>query len=99
MKTTCEIKQIWQIVIIFLNNIRRTFFKVSIDGNTRTQILSELKELRNVSELLSTLEMEIGFLSTAGGDPERKVCDYLKNILLLGDGKSNLRSKKVVNFS
>ena len=71
---------------------------MSIDGNTRTQILSELKELRNVSELLSTLEMAIGFLSTTGGDPETKVYDYLKN-LLLGDGKSNLRSKKVGNYS
>ena len=98
MKTTCEIKQFWWIVII-LNNICRSFFKVSIDGNTRTQILSELKKLRNVSELLSTLEMAIGFLSTTGGDPETKVYDYLKNLLLLGDGKSNLRSKKVGNYS
>ena len=52
-----------------------------------------------MSELLSTLEMAIGFLSTAGGDPKTKVCDYLKNLLLLGDGKSNLRSKMVGNFS
>ena len=52
-----------------------------------------------MSELLSTLEMAIGFLSTAGGDPKTKVCDYLKNLLLLGDGKSNFRSKKVGNFS
>ena len=43
--------------------------------------------------------MAIGFLSTAGGNPKTKVCDYLKNLLLLGDGKSNLRSKKVGNFS
>ena len=52
-----------------------------------------------MSELLSTLEMAIGFLSTVGGDPETKVCNYLKNLLLLSDGKSNLRSKKMGNFS
>ena len=52
-----------------------------------------------MSELLSTLEMAIGFQSTVGGDLETKVCDYLKNLLLLSDGKSNLRSEKMDNFS
>ena len=50
-----------------------------------------------MSDLLLTLEMAIGFLSTTGGTPEMKICDYLKNVLLLGDGKSNLKSKKVGN--
>lgn len=63
----------------------------------RTQILTEMKDLRNVCDLLSTLEMAIGFLSTAGGDPEMKINDYLKTVLLLTDGKSNLKSKKVYN--
>ena len=75
------------------------FFKEPIDGHTRTQILSELKDLRNVSDLLSILEMAVGFLSMAGGDPETKICDYLRNVLRLGDGKSNLKSKKVGNIS
>ncbi|XP_022797655.1 E3 ubiquitin-protein ligase rnf213-alpha-like isoform X3 [Stylophora pistillata] len=74
--------------------LRNKIPQESIDGHIRNQILSELKELRDVSELLSTLEMAIGFLSTAGGDSETKVCDYLKEFLLLGDRKSNLKSKK-----
>lgn len=78
---------------------RVLFFKEPIDGHTRTQILSELKDLGNISDLLSTLEMAIGFLSTAGGDPERKIFDYLKNVLRLSDGKSNLKSKKVCNIA
>lgn len=52
-----------------------------------------------MSDLLSILEMVISFLSTAGGDPETKICDYLKNVHRLGDGKSNLKSKKVGNIS
>lgn len=74
-----------------------SFFKEPIQGHIRTQILSELKDLRDVSDLLSMLEMAIGFLSTAGGNPEMKISDYLKTVLLLSEGKSNLKSKKVGN--
>ena len=77
----------------------RFFFQEPIESRIRTQILSELKDLGNISDLLSTLEMAIGFLSTAGGDPERKIFDYLKNVLHLSDGKSNLKSKKVCNIA
>ena len=75
------------------------FSQEPIESRIRTQILSELKDLGNISDLLSTLEMAIGFLSTAGGDPERKIFDYLKNVLHLSDGKSNLKSKKVCNIA
>ena len=75
------------------------FLQEPIESRIRTQILSELKDLGNISDLLSTLEMAIGFLSTAGGDPERKIFDYLKNVLHLSDGKSNLKSKKICNIS
>lgn len=71
------------------------FPKEPIPGHIRIQILSELKDLRNVYDLLSTLEMAIGFLSTAGGDPEMNINDYFKTVLLLTDGKSNIKSKKV----
>ena len=69
--------------------------KEPIPGHIRAQILSELKDVRNVCELLSTLEMAIGFLSAAGGDPEMKINDYFRTVLLIADGKSNLKSKKV----
>ena len=71
------------------------FLKEPIPGHIRSQILSELKDLRDVSELLSMLEMAIGFLSTAGGNPQMKISDYLKSVLLLSEGKSSLKSKKV----
>jgi len=51
----------------------------------------------DVSDLLSMLELAIGFLSAAGGNPEMKINDYLKTVLLLSEGKSNLKSKKVGN--
>ena len=73
------------------------FLKEPIQGHIRTQILSELKDLRDVSDLLSMLELAISFLSAAGGNPEMKISDYLKTVLLLSGGKSNLKSKKVCN--
>ena len=73
------------------------FLKELIQGHIRTQIISELKDLRDVSDLLSILEMAIGFLSTAGGNREMKISDYLKTVLLLGEGKSSPKSKKVGN--
>lgn len=73
------------------------FLKEPIQGHIRTQILSELKDLRDVSDLLSMLEMAIGFLCRAGGNPEMKISDYLKTVLLLSEGKSSLKSKKVGN--
>ena len=72
-------------------------YKEPIQEHIRTQILSELKDLRDVSDLLSMLEMAIGFLSTVGGNPEMKISDYLKTVLLLSEGKSSLKSKKVGN--
>ena len=50
-----------------------------------------------MSDLLSMLEMAIGFLSRAAGNPEMKISDYLKTVLLLSEGKSSLKSKKVGN--
>ena len=73
------------------------FLKEPIQGHIRTQIQSELKDLRDVSDLLSMLEMAIGFLSKAGGNPEMKISDYLKTVLLLSEGKSSLKCKKVGN--
>ncbi|PFX15559.1 E3 ubiquitin-protein ligase RNF213 [Stylophora pistillata] len=79
---------------VSFDNLRDKIPQEPIDSQTRTQILSDLKDVRDVSDLLSTLEMAVGFLSKAGGNPETKICDYLKHVLRLSDGKSNLKSKK-----
>lgn len=73
------------------------FLKEPIQGHNRTQILSELKDLNDVSDLLSMLEMAIGFLSRTGGNPEMKISYYLKTVLLLSEGKSSPKIKKVGN--
>ena len=73
------------------------FLKEPIQGHIRSQILSELKDLREVSDLRSMLEMAIGFLSRAGGKPEMKISDYFKTVLLLREGKSGAKIKKVGN--
>ena len=74
-----------------------SFFKEPIQWHIRNQILSELKDLRDVSDLLSMLDTAVGFLSRAGGNPQMKISDYLKTVLLLSEGKSSLKSRKVGN--
>ena len=74
-----------------------SFLKEPIQEHIRTQILSELKDLRDVSDVLSMLDMALGFLSTAGGNPQTKITDYLQTVLLLSEGKSSLKSRKVGN--
>lgn len=83
---------------VSFDNLREKIPQEPIDSRSRTQILAELKDLRDVSDLLSTLEMAVGFLSKAGGNPETKICDYLKRVLRLSDGKSSLKSKKAQQF-
>lgn len=73
------------------------FLKEPIQGHNRNQVLSELKDLKDVSDLLSMLEMAIGFLSRTGGNPEMKISYYLKTVLLLSEGKSSPKIKKVGN--
>lgn len=46
---------------------------------------------------MKTLEIAVGFLSTSGGDQEMSIGDYCRGVLLLNEGKSRLKNKKVSN--
>ena len=80
---------------------KRYFFlfipKEPITGHICTQILSEFKDLKDVTDLVKTLEITVGFLSTSGGDPEMSIGDYCRDVLLLNEGKSTQKNKKVFN--
>ena len=44
-------------------------------------IREDLDSLESVSDVLRVLDVVIGFLSSAGGDPEQKVSSYLHDVL------------------
>ena len=82
-------------VVLFVLRFSLACLQEPIPGHTRTQILSELKDLRDVSDVISTLEIVIAFLSSAGGNPEVKLSEYCNDVLQLSNGKASLKSKKV----
>ena len=44
-------------------------------------IRDDLDSLESVSDVLRVLDVVIGFLSSAGGDPEQRVSSYLHDVL------------------
>ena len=79
-----------------------TFFflfipKEPITGQICSQIRSEFKDLKDVTDVIKTLEITVGFLSISGGDPEMSIGDYCRDVLRLSEGKSRQKNKKVVN--
>jgi len=85
------------IIIIYLYHLFLFIPKKPISGHIRTQILSECKDLKDVTDVMKTLEIAVGFLSTSGGDQEMSIGDYCRGVLLLNEGKSRLKNKKVSN--
>ena len=58
------------------------------------QILSELNQLTDVCDVLKSLHIAIGFLSSAGGNPSMSLHDYLHSGLRMTQ-KNGLKSGKV----
>ena len=89
-------QQYWELLheqnVIFFLFIPR---KEPITGHICTQILSEFKDLKDVTDVVKTIEITVGFLSTSGGDPEMSIGDYCRDVLLLNEGKSTPKNKKV----
>ena len=61
------------------------------------QILNELKQLTDICDVLKTLQIAIGFLSSAGGLPSMLISEYLDTGLKLSR-KDGLKSAKVRNI-
>ena len=58
------------------------------------QILNELNQLTDVCDVLKSLHIAIGFLSSAGGDPSMSIHEYLHSGLKM-TLKNGLKSGKV----
>ena len=58
------------------------------------QILNDLNQQSDVCDVLKSLHIAIGFLSSAGGDPRMPLYRYLNSTLKMADTKG-LKSEKV----
>ena len=59
-----------------------------------SQILGEFRSLTDVCDVLTSLDIAIGFLSSTGGSPEKPLKDYLQHVLRMPQ-QNSLRSLKV----
>ena len=71
--------------------------QVELPRVVQHQILSELNQLTDVCDVLKSLHIAIGFLSSAGGDPFMSVHDYLHSGLKMTT-RNGLKSGKAEQF-
>ncbi|XP_028416581.1 E3 ubiquitin-protein ligase RNF213-like [Dendronephthya gigantea] len=71
--------------------------QVELTRPVQDQILNELNQLTDVCDVLKSLHIAIGFLSSAGGDPSMSVFDYLHSGLKM-EVKNGLKSRKAEQF-
>ena len=68
--------------------------QVSLSSAVSRQIISDFRSLTDICDVLSSLDIAIGFLSSTGGPPDMLLNDYLGRVLRMPQQKS-LRSLKV----
>ena len=71
--------------------------KVELSRAVQDQILSEFKQLTDICDVLKSLQIAIGFLSSAGGLQSMLLSEYLHTGLKLSR-KDGLKSAKVRNI-
>ena len=69
------------------------FSQVPLSSAVSRQVLSEFRSLTDICDVLSSLDIAIGFLSSTGGAPERLLSNYLERVLRMQ--QNTLRSLKV----
>lgn len=69
------------------------FSQVPLSSAVSRQVISEFRSLTDICDVLSSLDIAIGFLSSTGGSPERLLSDYLGRVLRMQ--QNTLRSLKV----
>ena len=70
---------------------------MDLSRQVQDQILNELNQLTDVCDVLKSLHIAIGFLSSAGGDPLMSVQEYLHSGLKMAP-ENDLKSAKVNLF-
>ena len=69
------------------------FSQVALSSAVSRQVISEFRSLTDICDVLSSLDIAIGFLSSTGGAPDRLLSNYLGRVLRMQE--NTLRSLKV----
>ena len=75
-----------------------SFIQTELNETSWRVILKELGTVEAVNDVLLVLDVVIGFLSSAGGDPEKKLTSYLEDVLKYSQanhGADHLPGKRV----
>lgn len=70
------------------------FSQVPLSSAVSHQILGEFRSLTDICDVLSSLDIAIGFLSSTGGSPDMLLNHYLQRVLRMPH-QNSLRSLKV----
>ena len=81
----CEIQLNYEYIFVFS--------QVALSSAVSRQVISEFRSLTDICDVLSSLDIAIGFLSSTGGAPERLLSNYLEGVLRMQ--QNTLRSLKV----
>ena len=57
------------------------FSQVPLSSAVSRQVISEFRSLTDICDVLSSLDIAIGFLSSTGGAPDRFLGNYLGRVL------------------
>ena len=68
--------------------------QVPLSSAVSSQILGEFRSLTDICDVLSSLDIAIGFLSSTGGAPDMLLNHYLQHVLRMPQ-QNSLRSLKV----
>ncbi|XP_012308178.2 E3 ubiquitin-protein ligase RNF213 isoform X2 [Aotus nancymaae] len=74
----------WNYEHLFMD-IKNKMPQTSLPSSTLSAISGQLQSYSDACEALSVIEVTLGFLSTAGGDPNMHLNMYIQDVLRMGD--------------
>ncbi|XP_021565820.1 E3 ubiquitin-protein ligase RNF213, partial [Carlito syrichta] len=80
----------WNYEHLFMD-IKNKMAQSSLSSSAVSAISSQLQSFSDACEALSIVEVTLGFLSTAGGDPNMYLNVYIQDILRMGDQMTAVR--------
>ena len=89
-------------ILIITNNSFHYFIQTELNEMIWRAIREDLNSVEAINDVLLVLDVVVGFLSSAGGDPEQKLSSYLQDVLKYSQtthGTDHLPGKRVCIIS